>query len=91
MNEHKQNLQVRKDMIKEIEECIKGGEMAIDENAAAKANEQDPVDDEEVEEVEEEQQPEELQEQAEKPADSPNLVPFNLEELEERITKKVQL
>jgi hypothetical protein len=88
MNEHKQNLQVRKDMIEEIEECIKSGEMAIDENAAAKVDEQDPVNDEEVEE---EQEPEELQEQEEKPANPPNLVPFNLQEFEERITKKVQL
>jgi len=39
--EHKENLQSRKVMIKEIEQCINNGEMAIDETAAAKVVEQE--------------------------------------------------
>lgn len=64
--------------------------MAIDENAQVK--EQEEVVDEVKEEVEEVQQPEEQQEEEEKPANPPVFAaPFNLEEFEERITKKVQL
>ena len=86
IREHKQNFQSRKDLIKEIESCIKSGEISIDEKALIKVDEK--IEEEEVEEM---QQPEEVQHEEEKPANPSNVAPFNLEEFEERITKKVQL